>query len=872
MAKNQAISQAIKNTQTQDDDNRAKGKQVLEALLKANPDDLNAFRQVIIESKDYWQRFSDLHDEGGESIYENNDELLTLEGPPDVKSIRQSAAQQRVLMGLKEAADDVLIAILTHNEDECRAYLAAKPELGRLNQSHGWLNDEALARNKSVDILPGKAIEEIRHQARDSLLLSLIAKVQNKDNLLNILNAKDEEGLQRAAQAINYPESACPFLTYPLSDSVNQAINVRLQDLALISLRAASNHAKQHIHNAAVARILVGFTPEIVLTLEQVDLINQELDQNALKNYGSDFHSCSLYKGIVDKIKEQCGSVHEGQFYEAFGLEQDGTAFKQPSLIKDAIVAQNDFNQYLLSRYFLIKPQDAQSEQEKRLLEIFLTLEKETRLDPVKVFSEFKKAQTYAAFVERIKPNKTSNLPTQLKTLLPASVFYQMKNEALERNLRSTDSTTVSKALVDLEGVIHFVHQNNDLATQTQNRYQFMESIEPYHLYNPAFKDKAFNAQEMKTQYQLLATDCNLMVEQLRRDLNRLKSLPRPNLVQDPGLSNEITTKAQELNQQLTDELETLNSNLQFYEKMQQKLSGTDGIVQAINDAQDSKKSYKFYAHGIMRRIVSPDELAKLPYTSQPPTGINSESSSEEQEKNELTDFIPQGKIAAVDYVKTDYDTDMQTKKFEAVGRYTVDRSISSRMTLKEDKLTKTPGVKFEIIEFPKQTFPNSGENSLEGAKLQKAKMDFSLALAAEALASFGTPPTKEKPLRLYGADQEQMRYLWTALIILGEKNPQMNITPETISLDRFGNNSFDPAKEKSSFLGFSTGFSKNSLYHQFKEEMKADKKRISKVDTKAVAAAKSLKDELAVFRKTAAINRTMEGKDEHPESGLKKS
>ena len=1150
MAKNVAISNAIINNNVIAGIDPAVRNRALEDLLKANPADLNSVRTAIINNKGFWAQFPDLQEDADNKIFENNDDLLTLNGPPDFKTIRQMVAQQRVTLGLKNAADDVLIHILSNNVDECRAYLASKPELGNFgieNQVHGWKKDEAPvvapppvsappAINKSDDILTADAIDVIQSQASELLLIRLIAQTENQRQIVFLLTANDTASVKNAANGLNYPASANAFLSYPLSDEVRTALHSRnkalkqttgkndfeeyvaglssdavlrqadnlqednenffksipqrirnnlteedmdwaksvlgtrfLQvalsnseedllpalkttteeelaaqlkellenddyiDLAvkgnigvikkamlqshiitslndekqlkaldgavglvefqkamvaagitpadwvkdsdlkeikqwcrsqifqnhidIISQLGEAPHSQlfkafselpvekqrailkdpvqdyhllnakdvkelavhmgpdaiglaevveenkkiagfQQIHNSVVARILSGFQPPITLSSVQIDAINNDLDTDATKNGGRDFEDQALYKGIVDKIKAQCGPVNDEAFYQAFGLTRDGSAFKNPPSTREDIIVQNRHNQGLLNAHALIRSTDGANKLlEKQLLGIFLTLNKNVAINPATIVTKFNESKTYNEFIEGVIPRGNLALKAQLYSQLPSSTFYELKNAVLKNNLMSPSPAVVREALSNLNSVIQSINGHRNVTTKSREQYKFLEGVEPSHLYNPSFRGTAqFRAEKMKEKYQALSDDCDLIVDQLRRDQKIIEGFFKLNVQINGGLPPDVTEKVNEADKKLNEEMVAIKSNLQFYEKIQQKLSGKDGILQAINDAADNKKSYMFHAKGITRRIETRDQVEGLTYTSEAPppknnNGLDTTGNPGEVQKLVLEESIPEGKIAVVDYVQTSYKADKVSKDYEIVGRYTVDLSPPGQMTQKGDQVTKVGGGKFEIEQFPKQTIPVPAKGSPEDVRLIKAKMEFSLALAADAIANLDSPPTKEKPLRLYGDDEEQMRYLWTALIVLGEKNPHMKITADAIKLDRFGANQFDPAKEKGSFLGIGTGFHKESLYQQFKhvmvkntveqtvdavKKMSADKvdsmKERPKVDSQAIEAAKSLKDGLSIFRKDAEIARKVEGPEEKQDTGLKNS
>ena len=165
----------------------------LDTLLKANPADPTAFRLAISSHKVFW----DTYNTGLMTVpltrrsrrsnvpvpnYYNSDAFLSPLAPNNPHSfskLHQLAAQQRVMLGLKTAEEDVLIVILVNNAAECRAYLAARPRLGDLTQIYGWELNEVVpvvqpsqaipphAKNTSTKVLTDPAIAYIKNQASE---------------------------------------------------------------------------------------------------------------------------------------------------------------------------------------------------------------------------------------------------------------------------------------------------------------------------------------------------------------------------------------------------------------------------------------------------------------------------------------------------------------------------------------------------------------------------------------------------------------------------------------------------------------------------------------------------------------------------------
>lgn len=101
------------------------------------------------------------------------------------------------------------------------------------------------------------------------------------------------------------------------------------------------------------------------------------------------------------------------------------------------------------------------------------------------------------------------------------------------------------------------------------------------------------------------------------------------------------------------------------------------------------------------------------------------------------------------------------------------------------------------------------------------ARVKYSMAWACKYILQANDTICPENPLILEDSDFETVRYLWTALIILGKKTePKFNYKSIKVMIEEF-----NPVDE----LGFIIGFSKSSLYEtEFKFHLKPEMYEIS--------------------------------------------
>lgn len=134
-------------------------------------------------------------------------------------------------------------------------------------------------------------------------------------------------------------------------------------------------------------------------------------------------------------------------------------------------------------------------------------------------------------------------------------------------------------------------------------------------------------------------------------------------------------------------------------------------------------------------------------------------------------------------------------------GRFIYEKSDTNTLssTANNQRDNKTNPGKYIIHKFPTKT------DGVSDADLEAARVNFAMTVATQVLANMKAPPSKEKPIRLQNGSAEELKYLWTAFAILGEKIPQMKFSANAIHVASY---KFDAAQEKGFF-----GYSSNSLY-----------------------------------------------------------
>ncbi|HBC0075992.1 TPA: interaptin [Legionella pneumophila] len=574
------------------------------------------------------------------------------------------------------------------------------------------------------------------------------------------------------------------------------------------------------IHNAEVARVLANFKPEITLNDKQVAAINQAL--TTANSNPNTYTQVTDYKTLIDAIKTQSGSVNQKDFYNAFNLNDDGSAFTSSTPRKDEMSKQQEYNKNLYIEY-----NNPANSGNKKLLGVLLSLDK------LVIFGIRGKPSTPTSspitnyFLENLKNSKTveeysDNLfgknPTDpglkklkqdcLRELTPA-LFNEIKNDLRKQELLDTNPANVMTAIKALSTELESIKGITGPIRTNADKLKFINDIDPVHLYNPTFQGTARSkAAQMKERYEGLSRDCELVVDQLRRQVialeGHLKSLPQDSQFKAAGLTLEQKEEIRKLRTELQTELDAVRKDLDFYKKIQGKL---ETIVKEVDVAAKGKMHYYYNSEGIKRHPpVSRDQIPPLPNVPNP--SLRSSTTATTGSNGRIQEFlvgekIPEGQIVVVDV--SHKTAPKSGAPVETIGRYTQDNNVPDQVTSKKGEISKVPGSKFEILQFPTQVPP---PNPPSGDPLVEAKVNFSMAMAADILASLDSPPTKDKPIRLRGSNPEELEYLYTALVILGEKNPKFKFNRDAIEVNSAV---FHPDNVKGRLWGFSS----NSLYSQ---------------------------------------------------------
>lgn len=364
MPMNKEFYEVLKNADLLDKE-KVKLRAALDALIQAKT--IVEFKKAIAENPNFtfWQtHYPDLMKNprlilGG---YHMSDDFLKDDGEYNFSKLQQVAAEQRVKLGLQNADEDLLVNILKHNPVQVRAYIGSNAELGMLSNAGNWVASApavppALSENASEAVLSNEAIATIQLEARERLLLKLIASAKyiQIEKFKKLQNALTVDEQKIAAQELgSYVDIGANF---KISDTVKTALDKKILS---ITKQAVTLGYEDHFLNLTDGKVLAlhnsktdkEFTEQLDAPFNTIagaelvaakDIINIRVQKYVTEKYEAHIKGLSIDKMIALRNSNDADfkTKLESPFNTLTGLEFD----KARKLIKDRydLVAPAEF-------------------------------------------------------------------------------------------------------------------------------------------------------------------------------------------------------------------------------------------------------------------------------------------------------------------------------------------------------------------------------------------------------------------------------------------------------------------------------------------------------------------------------------------------
>ena len=169
-----------------------------------------------------------------------------------------------------------------------------------------------------------------------------------------------------------------------------------------------------------------------------------------------------------------------------------------------------------------------------------------------------------------------------------------------------------------------------------------------------------------------------------------------------------------------------------------------------------------------------------------------------ELEKNAAV-YMPVEKVAPGK--KREYT--VKTSSGQCIGTFTEQRG--TKKAIEEGHQNSSPTLKLTATDAP------VGDVDKDPNVLNH-KIIYAFAMATKLLADFDTPPHAKDQITLKGGDPETLKFIFTALLLIGKEVKGMKFSPAAIRVTTID---FDPSKEITG-TGYFWGFTNNSCYNTY--------------------------------------------------------
>ncbi|AUH71854.2 hypothetical protein [Legionella sainthelensi] len=715
---------------------------------------------------------------------------------------------------LQEFKTKMALAIGTDVDFIKDTHLPALKEEARIQQFKALVTAPSAARfgEKTHEQLIA-VFNKLPHEKQLKLL-------ENKENLPFIFKANDKDVLQ---------------FYLGKKDSLGKDL-----DMTALLEENKRNADFQQLHNAALAKHLYQYTPPITLNDQQIKNINEVLLAQR------DLDDKVQYGALLDVLCTQCQILDKTGFCKSLDFNKDTGEFELSKTNQGPIKDQQMHNTNLLDRLddLVVKagPPDTEANQDQqRLIGVLLRLEKtaEFTVENIdEVMEAFNNSSSLSAFLEQ--PN-VAPFKDALSRELTQAEFRSIKEEQTQNLFKGKDNAPMKDAVVQLKGDLEKLQQvDKEILKHKGNLSSLQKLDEEASAFAQGLKGKSGKVlRETQAHYKGLNKECINIIDHLQHSLEEVKArqhITVPPVLKNPPSSdqdvkdrNEIIKDVEKLKKELAKEEELIERELRYYrDEVQPKLSK---ILKNIENVMTGSQKNVYMPEGVV--IYCQDRaMAKNPVRPGPGSikpeqiisakgGLNSTIILANQNEDQL--FKSTGKPGPNQVIcfdkssRTQYldPKDNTPKTLDVTRRMTYDPDYrgEASATLKGDGIHAARTGKFELINSPidYDNLPDDVRQELLDEEIQKYMQD-----AVQILKNMDPPPSKDNPIVIKSppGKEREAALMWTALVVLGEKNKNMQFPPEAIVVR--GGSGFNPLQQRQKgMFGRDTGFAPNSIYEQ---------------------------------------------------------
>ncbi|QMT59294.1 hypothetical protein [Legionella sp. PC997] len=641
-------------------------------------------------------------------------------------------------------------------------------------------------------------------------------------------------------------------------DSKGQPLNVG----ALVS-ENKRNAVFKEIHNPIIAKSLVSLGIPI-----DIGAINQALyDHRAL-----DFSGLNDYQTLVEALWVASGSpVDKDKFYQAFDLTAaNSNVLVSPHKVAAKIQAHHKNNVIVYER--LEEPKLLPAG--KRLDEIFLKVGRPVSwnsADDIKRAEHlFVESKNVHEFLDKLLPEsddkplnaKDKALKESLSRALTPTIFREIKAEKRKSLFDKDNDTNKQKIITEVNQELTELQKYKQSIQGHKAKLEKIpdNKVLQASLYNLAIEGNTREkTQAMKKTYNELSEQCDEILEHLHsnlRDLDAcLESTKEPQPPHDIK-SVDVRLQFTEMREKLEAEKRNVVEQIAFYQKAKAKISGEKGLLSTIDEFSSGKSRLQHSSLNVTYKTIEKDKVATLDTQLNPAaaTSRGTTLSTNREPNFSIEEIPPEGKVLCADMVHYKPDPSDPAKKIEAdKGRFTVDFHPEGKIApgvLQGSEVYKRHPQELKIMYLSKD--PNyKAKDAIEAAMNILERWD-------------GRTPIRLKGIK---GKEDELQFLWTALVVLGEHHP--NFSASKLEISPRNSAAWSPIHEKN-WRGFTNesvyetvfkGTAKSHIAEQvadFKDLM--DKRKREELDSGMNKTVADYKENLGGIKTPTDKNKKIEG------------
>ncbi|KTD07443.1 interaptin [Legionella jamestowniensis] len=391
--------------------------------------------------------------------------------------------------------------------------------------------------------------------------------------------------------------------------------------------------------------------------------------------------------------------------------------------------------------------------------------------------------------------------------------LQELRSENKKKLLGNNYKIVLGENREKLRGIHTNLNKIATLDSGTRKELDYLVRVSPLHWFSPAFQASLKkNARDLAPHYERLAEGCDVIVDYLKplsiELKHQLNSLPSMEQMQRLPENSPQRLEIEDRRALLTRYLQRVQKELDLYEPLYKLLNGDptasnpllrQGIRKTLRYAQDEKYALKFLDFATDYHDFAQSEKAAH--------FENDYEADSEAEATVLSGNLGSSRYSVIEAVKHGYFREHVVNPDDPLCGYFIEeraKSLDNRLDKRSLKGYR-PQITITVSKFPQ------GDN--HDPAVIAARVKYSLAVATQFLAEFVEPPSEANPLTLRGPNPEELRYLWTALVLVGKEVPEFQFSHKAVEV---ASAAFMPKKEREAagFWGRATQWTANSCYN----------------------------------------------------------